>query len=123
MRNGGTVPAHHVDFNFTNTPSDGTNPLDRVMRVTTLEFDSTSLLTGLGASANTYGLIDTDANGFLELDELAAQDLDIHNLLLNDFLTHNLTMQLTMSPDAGNVYQTSNVTTDVTVTLNQGPTD
>lgn len=123
LRNNGTVAGHHVDFLFANNNSDGTNPLDTVMRITTLEYDSTSLLTGLGGSPNTYGLVDTDSSGFLELDELAAQGLDQHNLGMSDFGTHTLVMQLQMSPDATNEYQGDNVNTSVTATLNQGPTD
>ena len=125
MKNTGSVPANHVDFNFTNTNSDSSFPLDAVMRITTLMYDSTDLLSGLGASPNTYGLVDTDSSGYLELDELAAQDLDVHNLPFTELAptTHTLSMQLQMSTGATNDYQGDNVSTNVEATLNQGPTD
>ena|SRR3990167_6781774 len=121
LKNIGSVAGDHVDIAFANTNSDGTNPLDAVMRVTTLTFNSVDLLSGLNSgSDNTYGLRDTDNSGYLELDELAAQDLDAHNLTLNDTnVNHALVMQLQMSPNAGNDYQGDNVTTALTVTLQQ----
>ena len=124
LKNTGSVAGDHVDVAFANFNSDSTYPLDAVMRVTTLTYNGVNLLTGLNAiSPNTYGLQDTNTSGYLELDELASQDLDQHNLSLNDLTpnTHDLVMQLQMSPGAGNDYQGDSVTTNLTVTLQQVP--
>ena len=119
----GSIPANHVDIAFVNTNSDLLNPLDTVMRVTTLTYDGNDLLAGLGTVPNVYGLVDTDASGFLELDELATQGLDNHTLallaLIDVDVPHPFIMQLTMDPNAGNEYQGDNVSTALTVTLQQ----
>ncbi|MBI4080867.1 MAG: hypothetical protein HY430_03810 [Candidatus Levybacteria bacterium] len=110
IRNAGTLAATDIDIAFANVNSDLGTPLDAVLRVTTLTYDGANILPSL---------TDTDSSGFIELDELAAQGLN--GLALADLspADHELVMQVTMDPAADNSYQGDNVTTDLTVTLNQ----
>lgn len=109
LKNTGTVAANHAEVALVNTNSDTTNPLDKVLELTTLNYDGSSVLSQV---------TDSNANGWKDLDDLEASGLD--NLALTDLNTdHNLDLVVTFRSDAGNEYQGDSVDSDWTVTLNQ----
>lgn len=109
LKNSGTIAANHAEVAVVNTNSDGTNPLDQALELTTLNYDGSSVLSQV-ANAN--------ANGYKDLDDLEASGLD--NLALTNLATnHPLDLTVTFRSDAGNQYQGDNVDSDWTITLNQ----
>lgn len=109
LKNSGTIPAHHAEVALTNTNSDATNPLDRMLELATLNYDGLSVL---------GQVTDANANGYKDLDDLETSGLD--NLALTNLATnHPLDLTLTFRSDASNLYQGDNVDSDWTITLNQ----
>ena len=109
LKNAGTVNGDHAEIAVVNTNSDLTNPLDEVLEITTLDYDSSSVLGQLS---------DNNSNGWIDLDDLEALGLD--NLSLTDLNTnHPLDLTVQFRSDAGNDYQGDNVDSDWTITLNQ----
>lgn len=109
LKNFGTISADHAEVVITNTNSDGVNPLDKVLELTTLNYDSLSVLAQLS---------DSNSNGIIDLDDLEALGLD--NLALPNLGTnHPLDLTVRMRSTAGNEYQGDSVDSDWTITLNQ----
>lgn len=112
MQNTGTVAANHVEIAVANTNSDTTNPLDKVLEITSLTYGGVSVL---GQITNANG------NGYVDLGDFVADPLD--DLALTDLNTnHMLAMTVTLRSEAGNEYQGGSVTSVFTVTLNQDAT-
>ena len=113
LKNFGTIAADHAEVVITNNNSDSVNPLDRVLELTTLNYDGSSVLSQLASDPN--------GNGYPDLDDLEAIGLD--NLALTNLGTnHPLDMTVQMRSTAGNEYQGDNVDSDWTITLNQDST-
>lgn len=112
LKNAGTINADHAEVAVVNTNSDQSTPLDEVLEITTLDYDTASVL-GL--------LADSNGNGWVDLDDLEALGLD--NLALIDLATnHPLDLTVTFRSNAGNNYQGDSVDSDWTITLNQDST-
>ncbi len=109
LKNTGTISANHAEVAVVNTNSDTTNPLDKVLEITTLNYDGLSVLSQV---------TDANTNGWIDLDDLKASGLD--NLALTNLNTnHPLDLTVKFRSDAGDVYQGDNVDSDWTITLNQ----
>ncbi len=109
LKNDGSINADHAEVAVVNNNSDGTNPLDEVLEILTLDYDGSSVL---GQVA------DSNLNTYKDLDDLEASGLD--NLSLTDLgVDHPLDLTVQMRSDAGNVYQADSVDSDWTITLNQ----
>jgi predicted ribosomally synthesized peptide with SipW-like signal peptide len=109
LRNSGSHVADHAELQVINTNTDLVNPLDTVMQITALTYDSVSVMPQLS---------DLNLNGYVDLDDLEAIGLD--NLALTDLgVDHPLAMTVQFRSDAGNAYQGDSVDSDWTVTLNQ----
>ncbi len=109
LKNTGTIAADHAEVAVVNTNSDLSTPLDEVLEITTLDYDSLSVLSQLS---------DNNGNGWIDLDDLEALGLD--NLALTDLATnHPLDLTVTFRSDADNSYQGDSVDSDWTITLNQ----
>ncbi|KKR79431.1 MAG: hypothetical protein UU73_C0002G0066 [Candidatus Daviesbacteria bacterium GW2011_GWA1_41_61] len=109
LKNTGSIAASHAEVALVNTNSDITNPLDKVLELTTLDYGGVSVLSQV---------INNNGNGWTDLDDLKSSGLD--NLALTDLNTnHNLDLTVTFRSDAGNEYQGDSVDSDWTVTLNQ----
>lgn len=111
LKNSGTHVANHAEVAVVNTNSDATFPLDKVLELTTLNYDTVSVLSQID---DTLG----NNNGYKDLDDLEILGLD--NLALTNLATnHPLDLTVTFRSDAGNDYQGDNVDSDWTITLNQ----
>ncbi len=109
LQNSGSHVANHAEVAVVNTNDDLINPLDKVLEVTMLKYDSVSVLSQLA---------DLNINGYIDLDDLEAIGLD--NLALTDLNTdHTIDMMVTFRSEAGNQYQGDSVDSDWTITLNQ----
>lgn len=109
LNNSGTHVANHAEVAVVNTDTDLANPLDAVLEVTMLKYDSVSVLSQLS---------DNNGNGYVDLNDLATLGLD--NLALTDLATdHTIDMMVTFRSEAGNDYQGDSVDSDWTITLNQ----
>ena len=107
LKNTGTIAANHAEVALANTNSDQTYPLDKMLEITTLTYDETSILPA-----------DVNQNGWVDLDDLESAELD--NLALTDLNTnHPLNLTVQFRSGAGNEYQGDNVSSNWTVTLNQ----
>lgn len=109
MNNSGTHVANHAEVAVVNTNTDLTNPLDAVLQLTVLDYNSVSVLSQVA---------DANLNGYKDLGDLAVSGLD--NLSLTDLgVDHTIDMMVTFRSDAGNQYQGDSVDSDWTITLNQ----
>ena len=109
LKNSGTINANHAEVAVVNTNSDPTNPLDKVLEITVLDYDSVSVLSSVP---------DGNGNGWKDLDDLEAVGLD--NLALTNLATnHPLDLTVQFRSDASNDYQGDNVDSDWSITLNQ----
>lgn len=109
LKNSGSINADHAEIAVVNNNSDGTNPLDEVLELLTLDYDGSSVLSQVA---------DANGNTYKDLDDLATSGLD--NLSLTDIgVNHPLDLTVQMRSDAGNVYQGDSVDSDWTITLNQ----
>lgn len=109
LKNAGTVNADHAEIIIANINSDTTNPLDKVMEITVLNYGGISVLTQI---------TDSNTNGYPDLDDFEALGLD--NLPLGDLGTnHPLDMTVQMRSTAGSEYQGDTLTSNWTITLNQ----
>lgn len=110
LKNSGTINADHAEVVIANTNSDLDTPLDRVLEITVLNYDTVSVLGQLVADPN--------GNGYADLDDLEAIGLD--NLALTDLGTdHPLDITVQFRANADNSYQGDSVDSDWTITLNQ----
>ena len=112
LKNSGTHVANHAEVAVVNTNSDLVNPLDKVLELTTLNYDTVSVLSQVA---------DANSNGWVDLDDLEASGLD--NLALTNLATnHPLDLTVTFRSGAGNEFQGDSVDSDWTITLNQDST-
>jgi len=125
LKNTGTINGSHVDIAIANTNSDGVNPLDKVLQITKLQYDKNGDgdVTDPGEDLLTAGTVvdsGSDGNAYVDLGDLADQDLDDHTLSLTDLnVNHRLVLEVTFDSTAGNQYQGDNVSSNWTVTLQQ----
>jgi spore coat-associated protein N len=118
LKNSGTVDASFVDLDFANVLTQSgslpgsvtTNPMDKYLEVTTLDYNGTDLL------VSTVG--DTNSNGYVDLEDLAGAT--ITNLPgITAGSTKTLSMSVKLNTNAPNDVQGDSVTTSLDVTLKQ----
>lgn len=135
LQNSGTAAGDHVDIEFTNSVtesvslpgSDPTTPMDTVLKITFLCYDSNgdAVCTDPGEVDLLSVLVDGNANTILDLDDLENLDLegteDLVDLALTDTgADHRLDMTVEFDTVLGvNEHQDDQVVTVVDVFLNQ----
>lgn len=110
LKNSGTIIADHAEVIITNNNSDTVTPLDRVLEITTLNYDGTSVLGQLSSDPN--------SNGYPDLDDLESLGLDNLPLTLIG-VNYPLDLTVQMRSNADNSYQGDSLDSDWTLTLNQ----
>lgn len=129
ITNVGSTPANHVELKFNNVVTDSlsapgnisTTPLDRVIEITTLGWDSDG--NGSPDVDLLPGVADNNLNGIVDLDDLETQAADdFDNLSFGGTQTadHVLRIAGRLHPtQTVDQHQGDSVTMDLTVTMNQ----
>jgi hypothetical protein len=132
LKNTGSVAANHVKISFVNTIQDtpdlasDTNwssvPADMAkwLQIILMSYDGVTFL-GLGSTPG-HQLIDTNSNGFIDLDDVTnpANEAALSNLLAplpNSVGSETLSMHIMFNAGATNDIQGDTLTTTVTFTL------
>jgi predicted ribosomally synthesized peptide with SipW-like signal peptide len=126
LKNSGTVDGNNVHVALANTNSDTTHPMDKFMKITTLEYDSNGDGDFLDAGENILPLItESNANGFADLADWAAL-VGSHSIpgsikldLTDHSVDHKLHMVVGLDSSATNDQQGDTVTSLFTATLHQ----